>query len=1343
MSSKLRDLAKLLTIGFAILAGPSCSGPSTFHDTADPPQATAHIFGVQPTSSSGADPVSAIVRSQGQVTMTGNASTGGNAAIGNFAWTQTDPSTSPQVQLLYLDSDTVTFTAPTVVQDTTLHFTLTVTTANNSTSTAHVVLVVKAANDSNQFLSFPATGIHHLRAAVATVEGLANNLSADVPICVVLNRTLEYTSRDRNVHDGSNPAFPPITLPAIKRDTAWNRSLGGVAGDFSSFTNPVVAFDLPLINQDDIAAVYGNPVSGTGSSAGATSTANLNAQLVPADIGLAKLALTVSASEGSCDGTLSSTELASKTLEVQVQDQLGAAVGAPATAAQPNTAVTSATFTPDDVVSQESGPYETADTARAYYDAIDPPGSALPKDTMNNWLTANCFDPTAPNYGVDPTSLTAAHATYTNNYDLGFGRDMYFALCTASSPAVIKGYAKVGDMAAIVINYASLEAAASKLNPIQAVAMEYSAAADGSSGSRRFAKFYVFAPDDRDGTFHRVLTANFDHRGEKYLPGTCIACHGGALPTFAANFSHTAGSTSTTYPTNPDPTKTGGAQLSVADLDAAFMAWDLDSFLYSDPTSDPTFVGLSVDRSLYTRAAQEPSLKKLNQLTYCTYQPEIEAVTDTTTHATVTIDRLQSSRRLVASWYGGAVAGDGTVAVDTSCATGAAPNAALLPGAYNDAGTAPGWTAKTAPNAAGATTLTSDQIYHQVFARNCRSCHVNNAKPLLQFSGFQTPRASDGYLDFVNEFAGTQPTDANLGKAYIFQQGRMPLARLTTDRFWVDYNNSLSAASVLAAHLQQITGETDLLRASADAPSGSAVPAGQEAVPPGQPVIALTVNGTAATTTNPLTGDFAAARFSGAKIDAIQSFFVGNYSWSLGISPSSCLNSANIAAENSCLTAVTPINPPPIVGTTSAAPGIDTTRHGFYELTLAAANGLGGTPTTSVFELNVPDLIPTLTNPLCPGNQQASYSTTANGTPISIVLAPCFSPAGDPPFTVMISYDNGSTYHSSIPDPTASNPAALQWNATVMAPGSQGGVPTIAFAFTQDATANAPSLLYQLCDFDNECATGTVNVALLTQFGVSDATFTAYVDPTTNPNFSSSTITVPASPAVAISAGSPSLSLAALNNSLNLDAPNFDLSFSNFSSGSLLESGSATTDLKGTAAQISSDVNSLVFTSSTPLTANCDLNGANCSAGTTFTDTLSYGASSKSAMVTVNVRALTSFNSASNSQPSLSSIYQIMQTPGQSGTTNAGSSCASGSCHGSGGAGAVFWTFVPNPSGKTTGASTTYSNISTLYTVGDPLHSELYTAPCQGSDTTMGNSFKETSTECQIIYQWILEGARF
>ena len=1345
MNSEARHAMKWLTALFAACVVAACSGPSTYHNSANPPVAVASVIGAQPTSAAGGDPLNFTARSQAQITLTGNASSGGDAAIGNFTWAQTDPSTSPQVKLLYLDSDTVTFTAPTVGQDTTLHFTLTVATAGNAAATAHVTIVIKPANDPDQFLAFPTIAIKHFQVALATVEGLtASPTAADVPACVTLNRQVNYTSRVGHVHDGSNAAYPPVILPALHRDAAWNGSIGGVAGNFASYTNPRVSFDIPALNQDDIAVIYNNPVAGTGAATTATRAANLDEQLVPSDIGSAQLSLTVGAAPNSCDGTSTTTALDAKTLEVAVQDLSGNTVIMAGTASSPPQTypVLTATFVPDDLVSQQKMiQYETADTARAYYDANDPTAA---KTTLDSWLTNNCFDPKAANYGVSPTSLTSAHAVYTNNYDLGFGRDMYFTVCTPSSPAVVSGAAKVGDMAAVVLNYVSLEAAASKLNPINAVAMEYSAATDGSSGTHRFPKFYIFAPNDRDGTFARVLSANFDHRGEKYVPGACIVCHGGTVPTVSvAKFSHPAMSTATQYPTVVDPTKPT-SQLGLGDVDAGFMPWDLDSFLYAD--TDSSFVGLSVNKSQYTRSAMESSLKKLNQLAYCTYQPEIEATTDAQGN-NATVDRLLPPRRLTASWYGGTVAADGTVGVDASCAAGNAPTASLLPNSYVDtAVTPPGWTAQVASTQASAPALTSDQLYHQMFARNCRACHTMNAKPSFQFSGFLASGANvltgDGYLSFINQFAGTQPTDANLGKSYIFQQARMPLARLTMDRFWVDYANGVSGASILAAHISQITGETDLLRTNGNAPTGASVPAGQEAVPTGQPVIVLTVDGSAAPTAtpagNPLTGDYPATRFAGAKIDATQSFFVANYAWSLGISPTMCLKASDAPAESACLAAASPIVPPPIVGTVSSAPGLDTTRHGFYELMLTANNGLGGTGSTSAYEVTIPDLVPTLPSVNCPLNQGASFSTTGNGTQIQLPIGPCFSPAGDAPFTVQISYDNGQTYHTTIPD--ATTPGLLQWNASVPS-GLQTTVPTIAFAFTKDATSNFPPVTYQLCDTDAECAVGSVTVALMTSFGVNDATIKAYVNPASfNSNYSSGTIFIPPAPAVPISSlSSPSLSMLSLNDALNLDAPNFDLKFTNLSGGSLQLSGSAITVLSGTAAQITSDVNSLLFLPTTPVTPNCDLNGSCGTAAATFKDTLTFAGTTKpnpAATTTINIQALTSFSKSSSAKPGQQSIYAILSQPGAGAQ-----SCATGGCHLKGGGGGESrWTYTINDPAATY-ASILNSALPVLI-AGDPTTSTFYTAPCLNGFTgppTMPVVFAQTTTQCQILYQWILE----
>ena len=61
----------------------------------------------------------------------------------------------------------------------------------------------------------------------------------------------------------------------------------------------------------------------------------------------------------------------------------------------------------------------------------------------------------------------------------------------------------------MVINYASLEGAARTLQPILAVAMEFSSSP--ASGPRRIVKFYTYAPT-RAGDFPRVLSVDLDGR---------------------------------------------------------------------------------------------------------------------------------------------------------------------------------------------------------------------------------------------------------------------------------------------------------------------------------------------------------------------------------------------------------------------------------------------------------------------------------------------------------------------------------------------------------------------------------------------------------------------------------------------------------------------------------------------------------------------------------------------------------------------------------------------------------------------------------------------------------------
>ena len=920
-----------------------CGGSDVGKQSHSPPTAIASVIGFKPSSAAGANPVVVTVRSRADVLLSGKDSDGTDAALVSTTWTQTDTDAAvPKVTLISRNSSTVSFTAPTVAQDVTLNFSLTSTDAQGQSATANVRVLVKPVNDANEFLSYLATP-HVFTAAVATQEGLAAPLTADAPVCLTLDRRIQYQSRDYS----QSPQTRTVSLPALKADVAWTAAIGGSAADFASYTNPRAVFNIPALDTDNLYVLFNQPQAGQSR----VTPVQVAQQLVPADVDSATLIMAVTAAPGSCDGSVASSDLGSKTLKVAALDSSGT-VAASNTAASAGSAVVLDQITPDMLLGSAAG-IETRESALAYYQALDPNGIKL---TLNDWLDANCFVSTAKDYGAD------AHSVYTNNYDLGFGRDMYFTTCKADHVGAGGAVtAHKDDMASVVINYPSLDAAANKVDSIIAVAMEYSAAADGTNPTKRFPKFYVFAPDDREGKFKRVLTANFDRRGEKYVPGTCTICHGGTVAAFAAN--------------QPYP--------QAGDVNSTFMPWDLDSLLYAD--TDPAFTGRSVDKSLYTRHAQEPALRHLNQLAYATYQtPQPVHVIDPVTHVQTDVDRFLAPRQLLEKWYGGS----------------GLPNAA-----YDDSATPAGWTGQ-------------EDLYHKVLARNCRACHVQNEAPDKQFTD---------YAKFISQYVTNSPDATKSVQQLIYRDGRMPLARLTMDRFWVDYAGGDSAAKLLATHIQQVTGQSDLLTAS------------QTPVPPGKPVPNVLINGVTAATAVQTT------RFTGVRVDASQSLYIAHYTWSLCLTP---------FGGSSCATRS-------LVGASSASPGFLANESGDYQLTLNADNGLG-TVTTSNYVVTVPNKTPNVSGCSAP-------QSVAIPNPLTIDLSTCLI-AGDGASTVQLQ-----------------DPVTLAWGAAVNTLSYSASVSGTSIGFNYASTATQPAhLVYRVCDIDNDCGQSAVDIAIVTTMTATD-----------------------------------------------------------------------------------------------------------------------------------------------------------------------------------------------------------------------------------------------------------------
>lgn len=614
--------------------------------------------------------VTTTVRSGTEVIVSGKESDSDNAPIVRYEWSVANAAGTglTDAQLVVRNSNTVSFFAPSVSEPTELTLRLTVVDANERTAEAHVQVNVEPVPDQDRFLSFagqPKRFFVYTRLGADPPSG-----AGDVSFSVKVEPLLDYLDRS-----GTPRADEPVGR-VQQQQLAWELSaIGGSAdcGD-SELTNPVLAFEIPALNVNDIRVKYQNT--------------DRDRLLELRDIDSAVLKLRISLTQ------LSGPNLGLDICHVTTEEpSVGSpAEGAPTPAVSPATKVSQlaadgvsreVVVAVTDLLDQERArteapTFDTATSAEVYYDTIDPDSR---KTTLSEWFGENGFVPRAANFGAD------AHAVYLNNFDLGFGRDMYTKLGDCDGGVERPGNC---DVASIVFNYASLDGAAKRISPIVAVAMEY-ARAEGDSSGPRFTKFYTFAPDLR-GEFVRVRSVDLDGRGEKYMPQVCIVCHAGRPGAIAPVDGHDR------YAGN-------------GDLNAGWLSWDLDSFKYSD--TDQSFSGKPEDaalRSNYTRDAQQEQFRKLNYFTWLTLYKDGDADQE----------RFRGARELIEGWYGDA---------DKLAASGS-KWAKSLPDSWDPA--------KTAGLPSDA-----DEIYDSVFAQNCRACHV------LHVPGTDGQVAMRSYDEFI------------------------------------------------------------------------------------------------------------------------------------------------------------------------------------------------------------------------------------------------------------------------------------------------------------------------------------------------------------------------------------------------------------------------------------------------------------------------------------------------------------------------------------------------------------------------------------------------------------------
>lgn len=241
--------------------------------------------------------------------------------------------------------------------------------------------------------------------------------------------------------------------------------------------------------------------------------------------------------------------------------------------------------------------YKGQDTRRsacAYYVSLgaasgcDAQGGMVDPISFEDWKRGNKF---APYAGTN----TEVQATYINQRDLNLVRRMVatklddqhiaFYVCNHPGPEGTS-QREIDEVLAVAL---------ADQKRVACVAMEWTPS-PGANGDAPLTKFFTFGPD---GSL--LNSINLDGRGEKYMPGTCVACHGG-------------GSYNGRFPEVP------GASPS---LGARFLPFDTGNYHFSSDTA-------------LGEAAQSGAFHELNALVSAT-----EGSTPTAT------------TRLIGGWYPG------------------------------------------------------------------------------------------------------------------------------------------------------------------------------------------------------------------------------------------------------------------------------------------------------------------------------------------------------------------------------------------------------------------------------------------------------------------------------------------------------------------------------------------------------------------------------------------------------------------------------------------------------------------------------------------------------------------
>lgn len=489
-------------------------------------------------------------------------------------------------------------------------------------------------------------------------------------------------------------------------------------------------------------------------------------------------------------------------------------------------ATADATLPANSRIMLETSRIDSSTYGAKYYEAIDPINE---KDTLEKWKQANGYY----------LAREIVEPRFRDTKDLGYGRGMRMWTRPDGSLYFFVENFQLRTIPGQEYTSLNLDALLSDVrkhhfgsNAIEFSTYPYGVGEPSDKGStHKFAKFYTFDAtqgsqvQEDHGNEVRLDEVNLDGRGLKAMPGACVYCHGGTLRPLRADG------------TFRDNTLDGMAGNGLnGDVNAKLQLLEVPSFEYGD-------------YSPFTKAEQEPLIKKVNMAIYCTYPNlpaagiaaacsqfcvdpadtancdgagnSLEAImTCKVASNTADCDGNGNDLATVLSNIDAAITAGGAITTGNTLAgqwdgtfatrmTEGWYDDPTKPGmfdraTFNEDYVPPEWRHDSSDNMppAGA-----EQLFLEVVQPVCFVCHSRRGTTL------GSNAATNGGKDIIFNSYEKFISHADQIKQYVFDRGVMPLSLRGYNAFW---NEGSDAPEILAAHLNGLLSAENQIEINAD-----------------------------------------------------------------------------------------------------------------------------------------------------------------------------------------------------------------------------------------------------------------------------------------------------------------------------------------------------------------------------------------------------------------------------------------------------------------------------------------------------------------------------------------------